>query len=132
MALVFVTGWSDGLGRIAAQLLIEQGHKVMLHARNEARGKEALAAVPGAEGVLTAPRSTCPAEMENEERCVQEASERQINVIEREPVSPRWRAATPPHLNARVARIEKHPVLQEWRRKLATSRADHQARISGE
>jgi NAD(P)-dependent dehydrogenase (short-subunit alcohol dehydrogenase family) len=54
MALVFVTGSSDGLGRMAAQLLIQQGHRVMLHARNEARGKEALAAVPGAEGVLTA------------------------------------------------------------------------------
>lgn len=54
MSLVFVTGSSDGLGRMAAQLLIEQGHKVMLHARNEARGKEALAAVPGAEGVLAA------------------------------------------------------------------------------
>lgn len=54
MALIFVTGSSDGLGRMAAQLLTEQGHKVMLHARNEVRGKEALAAVPGAAGVLTA------------------------------------------------------------------------------
>lgn len=54
MALVFVTGSSDGLGRMAAQLLIELGHKVVLHARSDARGKEALAAVPGAEGVLTA------------------------------------------------------------------------------
>lgn len=58
MALVFVTGSSDGLGRMAAQLLIEQGHKVVLHARNEDRSKEALAAVPGAEGVLTADLSS--------------------------------------------------------------------------
>ncbi|MFL6448821.1 MAG: SDR family NAD(P)-dependent oxidoreductase [Bryobacteraceae bacterium] len=54
MALVFVTGSSDGLGRMAAQLLVEEGHTVLLHARSEARGKEALAAVQGAAGVLTA------------------------------------------------------------------------------
>jgi NAD(P)-dependent dehydrogenase (short-subunit alcohol dehydrogenase family) len=52
MARVFITGSSDGLGRMAAQLLIEQGHAAVLHARNEQRGKEALAAVPGAEGVV--------------------------------------------------------------------------------
>jgi NAD(P)-dependent dehydrogenase (short-subunit alcohol dehydrogenase family) len=37
---------------MAAQLLIEQGHSVILHARNEARGKNALSAVPGAETVV--------------------------------------------------------------------------------
>jgi NAD(P)-dependent dehydrogenase (short-subunit alcohol dehydrogenase family) len=52
MARVFITGSSDGLGRMAAQLLIEQGHNVVLHARNEQRGHEALAAVPGAEQVV--------------------------------------------------------------------------------
>jgi NAD(P)-dependent dehydrogenase (short-subunit alcohol dehydrogenase family) len=52
MARVFITGSSDGLGRMAAQLLIEQGHGVVLHARNQARGEEALAAVPGAETVV--------------------------------------------------------------------------------
>jgi NAD(P)-dependent dehydrogenase (short-subunit alcohol dehydrogenase family) len=52
VARVFITGSSDGLGRMAAQLLIEQGHRVVLHARNEARGEEALAAVPGAETVV--------------------------------------------------------------------------------
>src|ERR1700761_1667141 len=51
MARVFVTGSADGLGQMAAQLLIEQGHGVVLHARSEQRGKEALAAVPGAESV---------------------------------------------------------------------------------
>ena len=51
MARVFITGSSDGLGRMAAQLFIEQGHRVVLHARNERRGEEALAAVPGAEQV---------------------------------------------------------------------------------
>jgi NAD(P)-dependent dehydrogenase (short-subunit alcohol dehydrogenase family) len=52
MARVFITGSSDGLGRMAAQLLIEQGHKVVLHARNERRGQEALSAVPGAETIV--------------------------------------------------------------------------------
>ena len=52
MARVFISGSSDGLGRMAAQLLIEQGHRVVLHARNELRGEEALAAVPGAETVV--------------------------------------------------------------------------------
>jgi len=52
MVRVFITGSSDGLGRMAAQLLVEQGHGVVLHARNEKRGQEALAAVPGAEAVV--------------------------------------------------------------------------------
>ena len=52
MAQVFITGSADGLGRMAAQLLIEQGHTVTLHARNQARGREAMAAVPGAETVV--------------------------------------------------------------------------------
>lgn len=52
MARVFITGSADGLGRMAAQLLIEQGHHVVLHARSEQRGQEALAAVPGAETVV--------------------------------------------------------------------------------
>jgi NAD(P)-dependent dehydrogenase (short-subunit alcohol dehydrogenase family) len=52
MSRVFITGSSDGLGRLAAQLLIKQGHSAVLHARNDQRGEEALAAVPGAETVL--------------------------------------------------------------------------------
>jgi NAD(P)-dependent dehydrogenase (short-subunit alcohol dehydrogenase family) len=52
MARVFITGSSDGLGRMAAELLIEQGHQVVLHARNQRRGEEALSAVPGAETVV--------------------------------------------------------------------------------
>jgi NAD(P)-dependent dehydrogenase (short-subunit alcohol dehydrogenase family) len=52
MARVFITGSSDGLGRMAAELLIEQRHAVVLHARNPQRGEEALAAVPGAEAVV--------------------------------------------------------------------------------
>jgi NAD(P)-dependent dehydrogenase (short-subunit alcohol dehydrogenase family) len=52
MARVFITGSADGLGRMAAQLLVEQGHHVVLHARSEQRGQEALAVVPGAETVV--------------------------------------------------------------------------------
>ena len=36
---------------MAAQLLINQGHQVVLHARNKMRANETLAAVPGAETV---------------------------------------------------------------------------------
>jgi len=52
MARVFITGSADGLGRMAAQLLIEQGHSVVLHARNQKRGQEAMAAVPGVQTVV--------------------------------------------------------------------------------
>src|SRR5580704_9336987 len=51
MARIFVTGSADGLGKMSAQLLVSQGHQVVLHARNKARAHEALAAVPGAETV---------------------------------------------------------------------------------
>src|SRR3954471_3649047 len=52
MARIFITGSADGLGQLAAKALIDQGHKVVLHARNAARGREALAKVPGAETVV--------------------------------------------------------------------------------
>ena len=49
MSRVLITGSTDGLGRMAAELLIEQGHTVVLHGRNEQRAGEALRAMPGAE-----------------------------------------------------------------------------------
>lgn len=49
MARIFITGSADGLGRMAAQRLVAQGHRVVLHARSETRAAEAMAAVPGAE-----------------------------------------------------------------------------------
>ncbi len=52
MARVFITGSSDGLGKLAAQFLIKAGHRVVLHARSETRAQEAKAAVPGAEHVV--------------------------------------------------------------------------------
>jgi NAD(P)-dependent dehydrogenase (short-subunit alcohol dehydrogenase family) len=54
MARIFITGSADGLGQLAANALISQGHKVVLHARNATRGREALAKVPDAETVATA------------------------------------------------------------------------------
>jgi NAD(P)-dependent dehydrogenase (short-subunit alcohol dehydrogenase family) len=36
-ARVFITGSADGLGRAAAQTLLEQGHKIVVHARNKDR-----------------------------------------------------------------------------------------------
>ena len=58
MARVFITGSSDGLGLMAARLLVDQGHEVVLHGRNEGRSREALAAAAGARGVVSADLST--------------------------------------------------------------------------
>ncbi|KAK4503315.1 hypothetical protein PRZ48_006743 [Zasmidium cellare] len=54
MARVFITGSSDGIGLHAAQRLIEKGHRVTLHARNEDRAADTRSAAPGAEEVLIA------------------------------------------------------------------------------
>jgi NAD(P)-dependent dehydrogenase (short-subunit alcohol dehydrogenase family) len=54
MARIFITGSADGLGQLAAKALIAEGHHVVLHARNEKRGQEALDKAPGAAGVQTA------------------------------------------------------------------------------
>jgi NAD(P)-dependent dehydrogenase (short-subunit alcohol dehydrogenase family) len=58
MARIFITGSADGLGQLAARALIAQGHKVVLHARNNKRGQDALNKVPGAETVITADLSS--------------------------------------------------------------------------
>jgi NAD(P)-dependent dehydrogenase (short-subunit alcohol dehydrogenase family) len=52
MARVFVTGSADGLGKMAAELLIEQGHKVVLHARSNARADETRKKIAGAEDIV--------------------------------------------------------------------------------
>ncbi len=54
MAKIFITGSSDGLGSMAANLLLTQGHEVVLHARNAERGKMALEKAPDAKQVLVA------------------------------------------------------------------------------
>jgi NAD(P)-dependent dehydrogenase (short-subunit alcohol dehydrogenase family) len=52
MARIFITGSADGLGRMAGELLIEQGHRVVLHARSQARADETKRNVPEAEAVV--------------------------------------------------------------------------------
>jgi NAD(P)-dependent dehydrogenase (short-subunit alcohol dehydrogenase family) len=54
LSRIFITGSADGLGVLTAKSLIAKGHKVLLHARNENRGKDAVRAAAGAEGVVTA------------------------------------------------------------------------------
>lgn len=53
MAKIFITGSADGLGLLAAKQLVKDGHEVTVHARNAARGREALEQ-SGAKTVLTA------------------------------------------------------------------------------
>jgi NAD(P)-dependent dehydrogenase (short-subunit alcohol dehydrogenase family) len=53
MARIFITGSSTGLGLMAGQLLVSQGHEVVLHGRNQQRSDEALAAAPGAMAAVT-------------------------------------------------------------------------------
>ncbi|MGH2894370.1 MAG: SDR family NAD(P)-dependent oxidoreductase, partial [Solirubrobacteraceae bacterium] len=48
MSRVFITGSADGLGRLAAAQLVGEGHEVILHARSESRGREALDGIPRA------------------------------------------------------------------------------------
>jgi NAD(P)-dependent dehydrogenase (short-subunit alcohol dehydrogenase family) len=43
---------------MAARLLIDESHAVVLHGRNETRSRDALAAAPGAEGAVTGDLST--------------------------------------------------------------------------
>ncbi|MBM3530555.1 MAG: SDR family NAD(P)-dependent oxidoreductase [Alphaproteobacteria bacterium] len=58
MARVFITGSSTGLGLMAGQLLAEQGHRVVLHARNAARAEDAKRALPKADAVVVGDVST--------------------------------------------------------------------------
>jgi NAD(P)-dependent dehydrogenase (short-subunit alcohol dehydrogenase family) len=52
MAKVLITGSADGLGREAAKQLVRGGHDVVLHARDETRAQQAMAAVPEAAAAL--------------------------------------------------------------------------------
>jgi len=49
---IFISGSSTGLGLMAGELLISQGHRVVLHARNAARANEARRMLPGAEAIV--------------------------------------------------------------------------------
>ena len=52
MARIFITGSSDGLGLMAARLPVEQGHGVVLHARTDARARQAKLALPAAQAAV--------------------------------------------------------------------------------
>jgi NAD(P)-dependent dehydrogenase (short-subunit alcohol dehydrogenase family) len=52
MARVLITGSSDGLGLMAAELLAHSGHLVTLHARNDQRAADARRALSEAEHVV--------------------------------------------------------------------------------
>ena len=52
MSRILITGSSNGLGVLAARLLIGDGHTVVLHARSPERAGVADAAVPTAEEIL--------------------------------------------------------------------------------
>jgi NAD(P)-dependent dehydrogenase (short-subunit alcohol dehydrogenase family) len=53
MSRVFITGSSTGLGLMAAELLVSQGHRVVLHARNTDRAADARRQLrPGATVVI--------------------------------------------------------------------------------
>lgn len=52
MSRIFVTGSSTGLGMMSARLLVEKGHEVVLHARNDQRADAARKALPQASGMV--------------------------------------------------------------------------------
>ena len=53
MARIFITGSADGLGKMAARLLIAEGHQVIVHGRNQRRAEEAMSALSGAENTVS-------------------------------------------------------------------------------
>ena len=58
MARIFITGSSTGLGLGAGELLVEQGHRVVLHGRDQARADDARRALPGADAVVVGDLAT--------------------------------------------------------------------------
>lgn len=52
MSRIFISGSSAGLGLMAGQLLVEQGHQVVLHARNDTRANDAKRDLPIAEAIV--------------------------------------------------------------------------------
>jgi NAD(P)-dependent dehydrogenase (short-subunit alcohol dehydrogenase family) len=53
MARIFITGSTDGLGRAAARMLIDEGHDVVLHARSRERASVFADIASRAAGVIT-------------------------------------------------------------------------------
>jgi len=57
-ASVLVTGSTQGIGLLSAEILAGEGHVVTLHARNESRAADGRAALPSARGVVVGDLST--------------------------------------------------------------------------
>ena len=53
MSRIFISGSSTGLGLMAAEFLVSQGHKVVLHARNADRAEITRRVLPKAEAVVS-------------------------------------------------------------------------------
>src|SRR6478672_9652693 len=47
MAVIGITGATDGIGRATAQVLLAEGHRVLVHARSRERGEPVLQALGG-------------------------------------------------------------------------------------
>ena len=52
MSRIFISGSVTGLGLMAAERLVAQGHRIVLHARNAERADDAKRALPAAEAVV--------------------------------------------------------------------------------
>jgi NAD(P)-dependent dehydrogenase (short-subunit alcohol dehydrogenase family) len=52
MSRIFISGSSTGLGLMAATKLVEEGHKIVLHARNADRAEDARRELPKAEAIV--------------------------------------------------------------------------------
>ena len=61
MARIFITGSTDGLGRAAAEALIEKGHHVVLHARSSERATAVDDLAPRSAGVVIGDLSSATA-----------------------------------------------------------------------
>jgi NAD(P)-dependent dehydrogenase (short-subunit alcohol dehydrogenase family) len=58
MSRIFITGSTDGLGLMAAELLLKGGHQVTVHARNDARAEDVRTRLGGADAVVVGDLST--------------------------------------------------------------------------
>lgn len=61
MSRIFITGSADGLGQMAARLLADAGHQVVLHGRSAPRAQDAMKAVPDAETAVAGDLSSIAA-----------------------------------------------------------------------
>ena len=53
MATVCISGATDGIGLATAQVLLRAGHRVLVHARSEARGRPVLDRLAGDAALVT-------------------------------------------------------------------------------